>query len=167
MASIPFLPPRSRKREPLTGSRQVIAVATVGFLVFLIWAMLAKVDEVTAGTGKVIPSSKVQLIQSPEPATVAELLVRSGQQVAKGQLLARLDNPQSRGVQAETDALQARSARLAAEGTGGAANCTGAECADEMQLRAVRQSTLRSRMAALNASADQRRREMAEAQATI
>jgi membrane fusion protein, adhesin transport system len=167
MASIPFLPSLPRKREPLTGSRQVIAVAAIGFLVFLIWAMLAKVDEVTAGTGKVIPSSKVQLIQSPEPATVAELLVRSGQQVAKGQLLARLDNPESRGVQAETEALQARSARLTAEGTGAAANCKGADCADEMQLRQVRESTLRSRMAALGASADQRRREMAEANATV
>src|SRR5215204_4789002 len=118
MASIPFLPAFPKHRQPLTGSQRVIVYTAVGFLIFVIWAMLAKVDEVTAGQGKVIPSSKVQLIQATEPATVAELLVRSGQQVKRGQLLARLDNPQSRQIQAETEALQARSARLASEGLG-------------------------------------------------
>ena len=164
MASIPFLPAFPKHRQPLTGSRRVIVYTAVGFFVFLIWAMLAKVDEVTAGQGKVIPSSKVQLIQATEPATVAELLVRSGQQVKKGQLLARMDNPQSRQIQAETQALEARSARLAAEGSGSAGQALQGE---EATLSVVRRQALSSRVAALNASADQRRREMAEAQATI
>jgi adhesin transport system membrane fusion protein len=125
--------------------------------------MLAHVDEVTAGQGKVIPSSKVQLIQATEAATVSELMVRSGQQVKKGQLLARLDNPQSRQIQAETQALEARSARLQSEGTGSSSSSLGGE---EATLSAVRRQALSSRMAALNASADQRRREMAEAQGT-
>jgi adhesin transport system membrane fusion protein len=106
----------------------------------------------------------VQLIQASEPATVAELLVRSGQRVAKGQLLARLDNPQSRQVQAETEALEARSARLQAEGLGGdGAALEGAEAT----LSSVRRQALSSRIAALRASAEQRRREAAEAAATI
>ncbi len=122
MATLPFLQPTTRRhREPLAGARLIIVSVAVGFAVFLLWATLAQVDEVTAGTGKVIPSSKVQLIQASEPATVAELMVRSGQRVSKGQLLARLDNPQSRQIQAETVALEARSARLAAEGSGGVA----------------------------------------------
>ncbi|MGH6729465.1 MAG: HlyD family type I secretion periplasmic adaptor subunit, partial [Sphingomicrobium sp.] len=131
--------------------------------IFLIWAMLAQVDEVTAGQGKVIPSSKVQLIQSAEPATVAELMVRSGQQVSKGQLLARLDSPESRSIQAETEALQARSARLEAEGTGAATSLGG----DEGTLSVVRRQALSSRVSALQSSAEQRRREAAEANATI
>src|SRR5262245_52963895 len=119
MATLPFLPPAAKHRDPLTGARLIIVAVSVGFALFLLWAALAQVDEVTAGTGKVIPSSKVQLIQSSEPATVAELLVRDGQRVRRGQLLARLDNPESRSIQAETEALQARSERLAAEGLGG------------------------------------------------
>jgi adhesin transport system membrane fusion protein len=164
MASIPFLPTFPKHRQPLTGSQRVIVYTAVGFLVFVIWAMLAKVDEVTAGQGKVIPSSKVQLIQATEPATVAELLVRSGQQVKKGQLLARMDNPQSRQIQAETQALEARSARLAAEGSASGGEALQGE---EATLSLVRRQALSSRVAALNASAEQRRREMAEAQATI
>jgi adhesin transport system membrane fusion protein len=164
MATLPLLPTGAkRRREPLTGARLIIVSVAVGFAIFLIWAMLAQVDEVTAGQGKVIPSSKVQLIQSAEPATVAELMVRSGQQVSKGQLLARLDSPESRSIQAETEALQARSARLEAEGTGAATSLGG----DEATLSAVRRQALSSRVSALQSSAEQRRREAAEANATI
>jgi membrane fusion protein, adhesin transport system len=165
MATLPFLPPAThRHREPLTGARLIIVSVAIGFAVFLLWATLAQVDEVTAGQGKVIPSSKVQLIQASEPATVSELMVRSGQRVSKGQLLARLDNPQSRQVQAETDALQARSARLASEGLGGSSSPLAGE---EAALSSVRRQALSSRVAALRSSAEQRRREGAEAAATI
>ena len=165
MATLPFQSPAARRhREPLTGARLIIVSVAAGFALFLLWAALAKVDEVTAGAGKVIPSSKVQLIQASEPATVAELMVRSGQRVSKGQLLARLDNPQSRQIQAETEALEARSARLGAEGLGGA---SGSLAGEEAALSSVRRQALSSRVAAFRASAEQRRREAAEAAATI
>ena len=77
MASIPYLSSLTKGREPLTGSKRIIVFSALGFVVFILWAMLAKVDEVTSGQGKVIPSSKIQVIQSAEPATVQELLVRS------------------------------------------------------------------------------------------
>ena len=98
MASIPFTstaPRAARRRQPLTGARLIIVAVSIGFAIFIAWAMLAQVDEVSAGQGKVIPSSKVQLIQAAEPTTISELLVRSGQRVRRGQLLARLDNTQS------------------------------------------------------------------------
>lgn len=168
MATIPFSPsPAKRSRTPLTGARLIIVTVTVGFALFLLWAMLAQVDEVTAGQGKVIPSSKVQLIQASEPATIRELLVRSGQRVRRDQLLARLDDTQSSSelgqIQAETESLQGRAARLQSEGMG-----TGiAGGGDEAALSAVRRQALSSRIAALRSSAEQRRREAAEAAATI
>jgi adhesin transport system membrane fusion protein len=164
MASLSFLPTIPRRRQPLTGSQRIIVITSIGFLLFVIWAMLAQVDEVTRGQGKVIPSSKIQLIQATESATISELLVRSGQPVKRGQLLARLDNPQSRQIQAETEALEARSARLASEGMGTSGSALDGE---EATLSAVRRQALGSRVAALDATADQRRREMAEAQATV
>jgi adhesin transport system membrane fusion protein len=171
MASLPFMGPLKRPRQPLTGSRLIIVASAIGFALFLLWAMLAQVDEVTSGQGKVIPSSKAQLIQAAEPAIIKELMVRSGQRVQRGQLLARLDDTQSASelgqIQAETQALSARSARLGAEGTRTATSCVGADCADEARLRQVRESALRSRISALQASAEQRRREATEAQATI
>jgi adhesin transport system membrane fusion protein len=77
--------------------------------------------------------------------------------------LARLDSPENRSIQAETEALQERSARLEAEGTGASTALGG----DEATLSAVRRQALSSRVAALHSSAEQRRREAAEAAATI
>ncbi|MCL6730098.1 HlyD family type I secretion periplasmic adaptor subunit [Sphingomonas hankyongi] len=171
MATLPFLGPIAKHREPLTGARLIIVASAIGFVLFLIWASLAHVDEVTRGQGKVIPSSKLQIITAADPATVSEIYVRSGQRVRKGQLLARLDSPENQSqlgqIEAETESLQARSARLTQEGMGGSVACQGADCAGEQALKAARESALRSKIGALQASADQRRREAAEAAATI
>ena len=170
MATIPFVTDsrrRARGRQPLTGARLIIVTVAIGFALFLLWATLAQVDEVTAGQGKVIPSSKVQVIQAAEPATISELLVRSGQWVERGQLLARLDDTQSTSalgqIESETRSLTERAARLASEGSGAATAMGG----DEAALSAVRRQALGSRVAALRSSAEQRRREVAEANATI
>ena len=164
MASIPMLGGLRTRHREMAGSGRIILYVSLMIGILIVFASLAKVDEVTAGQGKVIPSSKVQLIQSADAATVVEMLVRSGQSVKRGQLLARLDNPQSRSVAAETEALEARAERLQSEGLGsGGAGLEGEEAA----LSNVRRQALSSRVAALRASAEQRRREAAEAAATI
>lgn len=155
------------------GNKQVILYSGGGMLAFLLWASIAPVDEVTHGQGRVIPSSKAQVIQSAEPTTIEEILVRSGQKVRKGQLLVRLDDAMLASelgqIQAETRSLTARAGRLQQEGTGAGSLCTtgGPECAQEQALAAVRQSALRSKQDALAAQVDQRRRDLGEAQATI
>lgn len=164
MASIPMIDGLSARHRALTSSGRIILYVALLFAAFILWASLVKVDEVARGQGKVIPSSKVQLIQSSEPATVAELMVRAGQQVKRGQLLARLDNPENRSIAVETQALEARAERLGAEGLGGG---SGSLQGEEAALSAVRRQALSSRVAAMRASAEQRRREAAEAAATI
>jgi len=167
MASIPFIGPSIRHRQPMTGARMVIVAAAAAFFLFLIWASVAQLDEVTRGQGKVIPSSKLQTITASEAATVSQIMVKSGQEVKKGELLARLDSPESRQVQAETESLQARVSRLTSEGTGQSVACTGTDCAGEAALRNARESAVRSKVQALQASADQARRDAGEAAATI
>ena len=167
MASLPLAGPAIKHRQPMTGSKMIIIATAALFAIFMLWASLAQVDEVTRGQGKVIPSSKLQVITASEPATVSLILVKSGQQVKKGQLLAQLDSPESRQVEAETNSLQARASRLTAEGTGQTVACTGGNCADERELRFARESALRSKMSAMGAAADQARREAGEAAATI
>ncbi|HET9813200.1 MAG TPA: HlyD family type I secretion periplasmic adaptor subunit [Sphingomicrobium sp.] len=171
MASLPFVGHAIKHRRPLTGAQMIIVASAAAFLLFLIWASIAQVDEVTRGQGRVIPSSKLQVITAADPATVAELFVRSGQRVRKGQLLVKLASPESRSqlgqIQAETNSLEARAARLTAEGMGKSTECDGPDCAGEAALRAARASALQSKVAALNATADQARRDAGEAAATI
>ena len=62
------------------------------FLVFgVIWANLAQIDELARGEGKVMPSSKIQTIQSLDGGIVEEILVKTGELVKKNQPLMKID----------------------------------------------------------------------------
>lgn len=153
-------------------SRRLIVLCAAAFAILLTWAAFAKLDEVTRGMGKVIPSSKAQLVQAAAPATVSAILVRPGQLVEQGQLLVRLDDSQSSSalgqLEAENQRLEARAARLEREGTGGGGGCAeGTACAEEQRLAAVRRATAQSRESGLAAAVEQRRRDLQEGQATV
>jgi membrane fusion protein, adhesin transport system len=155
----------------LNSAERIIFFSGFGLSLFLIWASLAEVDEVARGQGRVIPSSKVQLIQAAAPSTIDDILVRSGQSVKKGQLLVRLDDSSSASelgqLETENKRLSDRASRLGSEGGIGSGGCEGEGCADERRLQQVRQSALGSRVSALNAAVEQRRRDVQEAQATV
>lgn len=101
---------------------RVVWVAVLALLVLLVWASVFELDEVTTGTGKVVPTSKEQVVQSLEGGIVAQLNVREGDLVQAGQVLARLD-PTKVEATVEESASQMRaalatSARLQAEVNG-------------------------------------------------
>lgn len=162
---------RSRIAE-WDANRRLIATAALGVFLLILWAAFAQTDEVTRGMGKVIPSSKTQVVQPAEPATISAILVRNGQAVKKGQVLVRLDDAQSSSelgqLQTENTRLSARSQRLAIEASGGAMGCDeGTLCSEERRLAEVRRATARSREAALASAIEQRRRDLSEGQATV
>src|SRR6187455_2844187 len=142
-------------------SRRLIFVSAVGLIALVVWAFFAQVDVVTRGSGRVIPSSKAQIVQPAEPATVAEILVRGGQSVKRGQLLVRLDDAESSSelgqLQTENERLAARAQTLAQDaGVGGGQDCSeGTICADERNLQQARLATARSQQAALGSAVEQ------------
>lgn len=80
------------------GPRRAI-LALVGsialFLLFgLLWMAWAELDIAVQASGKVIPSSRVQEIQSMEGGIIQTIAVKEGQTVKRGDLLARLENLQ-------------------------------------------------------------------------
>jgi len=99
--------------------RILIWLIVVAIAVFIIWAAFAPLDEVAVGEGKVIPSRKGQLIQNLEGGILAELYVKEGQTVARGEKLAELDPKKARATLEESSSriisLKARAARLASE----------------------------------------------------
>ncbi|TWT18797.1 HlyD family efflux transporter periplasmic adaptor subunit [Luteimonas wenzhouensis] len=102
-----------------SGSSRVVVLAAAFLGVFLVWAWWFEVDEVSSGSGQVVPTSREQVIQSLEGGIVARLEVAEGDIVEKGQLLAQLDPTRGESSVEETAAKYraalASSVRLQAE----------------------------------------------------
>jgi len=89
---------------------------------FLVWAGLAQLDEVTTGTGRVIPSSREQVVQSLESGVLSAILVTEGERVEEGQPLLRIDDVRLganvQESQSRLDALELAALRLRSEAQG-------------------------------------------------
>ncbi|MBK4673292.1 HlyD family type I secretion periplasmic adaptor subunit [Enterobacter hormaechei] len=162
----------SRLKEPRLPLSSLVAWSLFALLVFFItWASLFQLDEVTTGSGKVIPSSHEQVIQSLEGGIIHSLMVREGDIVERGQQLAQLDRTKTESSVLESEsrlnAAMATAARLNAE-----VNDTGltfpAELDDDVEL--VKQETalyqsrresLEKGLAGLRQGADLVQRELA------
>ena len=105
------------EQEPLRAKKILYAVAVV-IVVILLWAAFTRVDEVTRGEGKVVPSKQVQVIQSLDGGIVSEILVHEGQTIAIGDPLVRIDETRAisslRENQSQVISLLAKQARLEA-----------------------------------------------------
>lgn len=99
--------------------RYVVWITLMVVLVALGWASVFSLDEVTVAQGKVIPTSRGQVIQSLESGILREILVQEGQAVSEGEVLLRIDDVRAGSIYREALekwlSLTAQSARLRAE----------------------------------------------------
>lgn len=72
-------------------SSRIVWVFVLLLLSLLVWSYFADLVEVSTGTGKVVPTSREQVIQSLEGGILSDLLVREGDIVEAGEILAQLD----------------------------------------------------------------------------
>jgi len=100
-------------------SRYVIWGTLLVVLAALAWSAIFSLDEVTVAQGKVIPTSRGQVVQSFESGILREILVQEGQKVSEGEVLLRIDDVRAGAVYREALekwlSLNAQSARLRAE----------------------------------------------------
>ena len=110
------------QKEKHHGQFWVVMLLFVFLVVFVIWAYNSPLEEVTRGQGSIIPSSREQVIQSLDPGTISEMMVREGDVVEKDQILLKLDDTRSSAILRESEAkvanLEAMVARLKAEAYG-------------------------------------------------
>jgi len=142
-----------RSRMPSLTIRLVAATVAL----FIGWAAFATVDEIVRGTGEIIPTSRPQIIQNLEGGILAELMVRQGDVVNPGDVLARLYGTQFQSqvddLTAQIDTLEVRRLRLEAEIEGqrtfdvppGLQRRVPAIIASERALLAARQADYQSR----------------------
>jgi adhesin transport system membrane fusion protein len=147
-------------------------------LIFLIWAMFTKVDEVTRGIGQVIPSQRVQVIQNLEGGILEEILVEENQIVEKGAVLVRINNAmaasQFRDVAGRARQYQASVTRLQAEGEGRAFTLpedfqkSDPQIASEQAaIYQARQQQINSEIGVLQSQLQQKQQEITEMQSRL
>jgi len=94
----------------------------VAIFMIIIWANFALIDEISRGSGEIIPSGQNQMIQNLEGGIVEEILVREGEEVKKGQILLKIDNQKSKSSfstnNIKANSLEAKIVRLKAESSG-------------------------------------------------
>lgn len=163
--------------SPRTGHSLLILTALF-FVCAIWWANQTELDEVTRGEGKVIPSSKIQVIQNLEGGILSEVLVNEGELVEKGDVLLKIDDTRFSSTFDETKLkyweLLARASRLEAESRGKELELPEeleterpALAAAERSLYLTRQRELQSSIDVLEQQARQRQQEMAETQAKL
>lgn len=155
-------------RGPRRAAR-ILVGALAGFvLVALVWMSFAKLDISVHALGKVIPSSRIQLIQSLEGGIVRQIAVREGQPVKKGDLLAYVENLQYDAEMGEDQqnqwAAQAAIARLDAELAGRAPAFPQALRDQAPDLVAEQQALWSSRVRERNDALETVRRQVAQRQ---
>ena len=103
-------------------SRFLLWLILIFIAAFLIWANYAKIDEITRGEGKVIPSSHIKKIQSFEGGIVEEFYVKEGDTVKKGDKLLKIRDigflSKYKESEVSINALKAKAQRLYAEANG-------------------------------------------------
>ncbi len=101
------------------GSRAILLLVFLAAAALGGWAGFAELDQIARAPGQVIASARTQVIQSAIDGVIEALLVREGEQVAKGQVLARLDRSQAGAARQDSlgkvAALRAALIRLQAE----------------------------------------------------
>jgi adhesin transport system membrane fusion protein len=167
-----------RVANPNRASSILLLSIFFSFLAFFVWAALWEIEEATLAEGRIVPSAKVQVVQSLEGGIVKTIHVRQGDTVREGDLLVSLSTVQagsdyeSRRQQAL--ALSARVVRLTAEVEDKALsysdefiNQARGFVDGEVAVYRGRAVELRTSLAVLDSQFDQRGKEMTEARVAL
>jgi len=146
----------------------------VAVTIFILWASLTQIDEITRGDGKVVPSGENKIVQNLEGGIVKEIFVKVGDSVKKGQPLLKIDNEKSEAQHDSTAIklleLEAKEIRLRAESDGKPFKIS-PDVEKEMPLfianeRSLYQSRQQELMAKVNALIDKKRQKEEELKET-
>ena len=77
--------------KPGSTSKILFLLISGIFTIFLIWAAFAEIDELARGNGKVIPTDKIQTVQSLDGGIISEIFIKEGDIVKFDDPLMKID----------------------------------------------------------------------------
>ncbi|MBL8429168.1 MAG: HlyD family type I secretion periplasmic adaptor subunit [Dechloromonas sp.] len=163
-------------RGPRRAVQYLVGTTALFFVLLIGWMSFAKLDISVNAIGSVVPSSRIQQIQSMEGGILQSVSAREGSQVKKGDLLATVQNLQFNSEQGESQqtywGAQASLIRLQAEAQNQTPEfppeleASAPELVNEQRrLWQTRRLERQNTLATLNQQLAQRQQELAEARA--
>jgi len=161
------------------GAALLLTLLVAGIAAFLIWAARFEIEESARGMGRVVPSARVQVVQSPDAGIVSAINVAEGELVEEGAPLIQIDDT---AAGSEAGELLEREAALLAERARVSAEAEGAEALtfpDDLATRAPvavaaeravflsRRGQLETELGVLGDQLTQARADLGEAQAVV
>ena len=83
------------KKYEANPSGLILRVIGWGLVVFVLWASFFHINETVKGTGQVVPSKRLQVIDNLEGGILTDILVKEGDEVKRGQVIVKLDSTQT------------------------------------------------------------------------
>ncbi len=143
-----------RRFAPKLGPNLLLWLVLGFVAVAILWAALTEIDRTVRGTGRIIPSSQLQIISNLEGGIIDAILVKTGQTVKAGDTLVRLD-PTETGSElgsgsATVAALIAKVERLEAEISGRAPRFLSSNDTEALRQTEIERALYNARMAELS-----------------
>ncbi|HZG20018.1 MAG TPA: HlyD family type I secretion periplasmic adaptor subunit [Herbaspirillum sp.] len=170
----PRLDRRLGQLHAMPRPRLAVLACALLLALLVVWSILAPIDMVVRGSGRIVASEHNQVIQHLEGGIVSAILVREGAVVKKGQTLISIADVRANADLGEGRVkilgLRARVARLSAEASGAASLQMPADLErddpavqSEQAAFAARAAKLTQEMSVLREQAAQRQAELGEA----
>jgi hemolysin D len=92
-----------QESPPARMPRVVMYLVTALFALLVAWSVFGKLDIVAVAEGRLVPQTRVKIVQPADGGIVQEILVREGEHVQAGQVLMRMD---TKDAKADESTLQ-------------------------------------------------------------
>ncbi len=79
-------------RNVATKSVKLVWYTFFAVFLLIIWSAVFNLDTIVRGSGKIVPSQRIQEVQNLEGGILREIFIKEGSEVEEGELLARIEN---------------------------------------------------------------------------
>lgn len=157
--------------------RPMLGVVAAIVVIFVLWARMTEIHEVTRAQGEIIPVGKIKVVQHLDGGVVAEIPVEERMLVEEGQTLLRIDGAQAQAelhqMEARRVALHLRAERLSAFAQGRKPAFPEVDeeyrslLADQQEIYRTQIASLNSALSILDHQIDQRTRRIAQQEKSL